>query len=195
MCLWDTDGLFTVTIAVWHLTIFIVVRSCTVGVVWLAAQLPWFSLGSATGFSPAMMAAVRNKDAVSAARCVARSPAGREAIGPLHRCLDDATVNDITPFWRIIDNITPFGVQTKLLILLYIQINPDVQTNYSLACRAGIPLLNCRGWLFLLDASKLDFHDIFSSWSERGTNHNQPTKDLTEGGDLCEAQIDVLRSV
>ena len=66
--------------------------------------------------------------------------------------------NDVSPFWIVTDNITPFGVtNTNLLLLLYKRqlLLLTYSDNYSLVYQAGIPLLMCRVQLFLLDDSEL----------------------------------------
>ena len=81
------------------------------------------------------------------ARCVARKcPAGRQAAGPLRRCLGDVNVsNDVTPFRSVADNITAFGVKTNVSLLMY---KPQLLLG-------GITLLMCRVRLFLPYVSEL----------------------------------------
>jgi hypothetical protein len=89
-----------------------------------------------------------------AARCVAkRSPAGRQAPGPLRRCLGDVNVsNDVTPFWSIANIISPFGVADELT-------PSDVQMTITRWCIKLVSLSWCVGsscffsmspsWLYL----------------------------------------------
>ena len=87
-----------------------------------------------------------------AVRCVPRSLARRQAPSPLHRCLGNVNVsNDVTHFWSIADNITPFGVADEL--------TPDVQTTIISWCiklisqswcvRSGYFFSMSPSWLFL----------------------------------------------
>jgi hypothetical protein len=150
----------------------------------IAVQLSWFSLCMLVGFPqrwwPRCRAGLLCSEEASgllAARCVARSLAGRQAPGPLCRCLGNISVsNDITPFWSVVDNITPFDVTDKLLMYRW---------QLLLGVSSWCPCLDVSGPAISSQCLRAGYYlDVFSSCSEHWVN-TQPSQSSNWGRRLA----------